>query len=60
MDVLPVYGILKTYIMMVTNIKNYVTLDPDNDDADFSYRYRNTMIAQYKHEFYNKKFSLPD
>ena len=33
--VLPVYAFLKTYIMMVTNMKDYVTLDPDDDDADF-------------------------
>ena len=26
-DVLPVYGFLKTYIMMVTNLKDYVKLD---------------------------------
>ena len=32
-DVLPVYGFLKTYIMMVTNMKDCVTLDPDDDDA---------------------------
>ena len=34
-DVLPVYGFLKTYFLMVTNMKDYVTLDPDDDDADF-------------------------
>ena len=33
-DVLPVYGFLKTYLMMVTNTKDYVTLDPDDVDAD--------------------------
>ena len=34
-DVLPVYGLLKTYIVIVTNMKEYVTLDPDVYDADF-------------------------
>ena len=36
--VLPVYGFLKTFIMMVTNMKNYLTLDDDDDDADFKKR----------------------
>ena len=36
-DVLPVYGFLKTYIMMVTNMKDYVTLDPDDDDDDVDF-----------------------
>ena len=34
-DVLPAYGFLKTYIMMVTDMKDYVTLDDDDDDACF-------------------------
>ena len=34
-DVLPVYGLLKFYVMMVRNMKDYVTLDPVDDDADF-------------------------
>ena len=59
-DVLPVYGFSKTYIMKVRNVKDYVTLDPDDDDADFRYKYRDTMIAQFKQEFYNKNFSLQD
>ena len=57
-DVLPVYGYLKTYIMMITNMKDYVTLDPDDDDADFTYSCRDTMIAQFKQDLYNKLFSF--
>ena len=59
-DVLPVYGFLKTYIMMVTNMKDYVTLDPEDADADFRYGYRDTMIVQFKQDLYNKNFSLRD
>ena len=39
---------------MVTNMRDYVTLDPEEDDADFRYGYRDTMIAQFKQDFYNK------
>ena len=59
-DVLPVHGFLKTHIMMVTNMKDYVTLDPDKNDADFGYGYRDTIIAQVKQDLSNKKFSLQD
>ena len=45
---------------MVTKMKDYVTLDPDDVDADFRYGYRDTVIAQFKHDLYNKKFSLQD
>ena len=34
-DVSPVYGFSKTYIMMVSNMDDYFTLNPD--DADFRY-----------------------
>ena len=45
--------------MMVTKMKDYVTFDPDDDDDDdFRHRYRNTMIAQYKRNIYNKTFSF--
>ena len=59
-DALRVYGFLKTYIMMVTNMKNYVTLDPDDDDAYFRYIYRETMISHFKQGLYNKNFILQD
>ena len=59
-DVLPLYRFLKTYFMMVTNMKNYVTLDSDGDDADFRYDYRDIMIAQFKQDSNNKNFSLRD
>ena len=55
---MPVYGFSKTYIAMVTNKKYYVTLDPDDDEVVFRYEYRDTMIAQFKQDFYNKTFSL--
>ena len=47
-DVFRVYGFLKTYNMMVKNMKDYVTLDPDDDDAVFRYGFRDTILAQYK------------
>ena len=55
-DVLPVYGFLKTYFMTVTNMKHYVALD----DADFRYNYRDNMTAQFKQDLYNKSFSHQD
>ena len=57
---LPVYGFLKTYIMMVTNMKDCVTLEPDDYDADFRYNYRDTMIAQFEQYLYNKNFGRQD
>ena len=57
-DVLPVYGFLKTYIMMVKIMKDYVTLDPDDADADFKYGCRDTMITQFKQDLYNRNFRL--
>ena len=58
--VLPMYGLLKTYIMMVTNSKDYVTLDPDDADADFRYGFRDPETAQLKQDLYNKNFTLQD
>ena len=52
-DVLPVYGFLKIYIMMVTNMKDYVKDDDDGEDDykdDFGYYYRDNMIPQFKQE----------
>ena len=43
---------------MVTNIKNYLTLEDNYYDADFRYNYRDTMIAQFKQIFYNKHFKI--
>ena len=54
------YGFLKTYFTMVTNIKDYVTPVFDEYGADFGCLYRDTMIAQFKQGFYNKNFSLQD
>ena len=45
---------------MVTSLKDYVTLEPDDDNADFRYNYRDTMIAQFKQQFLNKNFGLQD
>ena len=53
-DVLPVYGFLKTYFLMVTIMKDYLTIDDNDDDADFRHKYRDTMIAQFKQDLYNK------
>ena len=46
--------------MMVTNMKVYVTLDLDDDDADFGYKFRDTRIAHFKQDLSYKKFSLQD
>ena len=54
------YRGMETNIMMVTNMKDYVTLDPDDDDADFRFIYRVTTIAQFKQDFYNKHFNPQD
>ena len=57
-DVLPVYGFLKTYVMMVTNMKDYVTLDPDVDDTGFRYGYSDVMIAQFNNKIYITKITV--
>ena len=46
--------------MMVTNMKDYLMLDENDDDADFRCNYRDTMIAQFKQDLYNKSFSHQD
>ena len=45
---------------MVTNMKDYVTLELDDADAYFRYDFRDIMIAQFKQDLYTKKFSLQD
>ena len=42
---------------MVTIMKDYLTLDDNDDDADFRYNYRNTMIAQFKQDLCKKNQS---
>ena len=56
-DDLSVYGFLRTNFMMVTNMKDYVTLDPDDIDADFWCNCRENKIAHFKQDLYNKHFS---
>ena len=62
--VLPLYEHFKTYFRMCTNLNNYVATRPWFDDKDaneqWGYDYRDDMIAQFKQDFYNKKFSLQD
>ena len=41
-------------------MKDYLTLDVDEDDAVFWYSYRDVMIAQFRRDFYNKSFSHKD
>ena len=41
-------------------MKDYLTLDDNDDDADFRYKYRDTMIAQFKQNLLNKNYSLQD
>ena len=45
---------------MVTSTKDFVTLDPDDYGNDFRYIYRDTMIAQYKQDIFNKNCSFQD
>ena len=52
-DVLPVFGFLKTYFEMITNLNVYVRNDDDDKD-DFEYHSRDNMIAQFKQDLYNK------
>ena len=59
-DFLPVYGFLKTSFMMVTNMRDYVTLDDHDNDADFTCNYRNIMTAQNKQGLNNKIFNHQD
>ena len=59
-DVLPVYGFLRTNIMKVTNMKDDAKLNPDDDAADFRYGYRDNMIAQFKQDLCHINFSSQD
>ena len=59
LDVLPLYQFLKRYIMMITNMKDYVTLDLDDYDANFRYIYRKTVI-HFKEDLSNKIFRLQE
>ena len=45
---------------MVTKMKDFVTLAPDDYDTVFRHKHRDTMIAQFKQVFENKNFSLQD
>ena len=46
--------------MMVTKMKDCVTLDDKDNDADFRYDYRDNMIAQFEKVLYNKSLSRQD
>ena len=61
-DVLPVYGSLNTYFMMVTKWSDFVKDNDDDDDDkdDFGQYYRDNLIAQFKQNFYNKSFNHQD
>ena len=59
-DNLPVYGFSETYIMMVASMKNCLTNDDDDDDADFKNIFRGNMTAEIKQTLCNKNFSLQD
>ena len=58
--VLTVFGFLRTSILMVQSMKDYLTLDDKDDDAAFRYNYRDTAIAQFKQKLKNKIFNLQD
>ena len=57
-DVLPVYGSWKTYFMMVTSMKDYVTKDNDDDDADFRNKYIEKTTSKIKQDSYNIKTKI--
>ena len=44
--------------MMFKNLKDYVTLDYDDDNADFRYSDRYIMIVPLKQNICDKNFSL--
>ena len=46
--------------MTVTNVKDYVTLDTDDNYADLRYRYTDTMIAEFRQDLFHKNFSRQD
>ena len=46
--------------MIVMNMKDNVTLDLDDYDANFRYKYRDNMIAQFEQGLYIKSFSHQD
>ena len=45
---------------MVRNWNDYVIIDDIDDGAEFRYKYRDNMIAQFEQDFFNKSFSLQD
>ena len=49
---------------MRTNISNYVPVplwfDDENEEEQWGCGYRDDMIAQFKQDLYNKKFTLQD
>ena len=51
---------ISKHIFWWLQIWKTVTTDPHDDDADFRYGYRDTIIAQFKQDLYNKIFSLQD
>ena len=57
---LPEFGYLKANIMTVKNMEDYLPLDDNDDDADFRYNYRDTIIAQFKQDLLKKFFSRQD
>ena len=44
----------------VAKMKNHITIDLDDNVADFRYNKRANMIAQFEQDFYNKSFSHHD
>ena len=62
-DVLPLYGLLKTYFMIVTKMTDYFKGDDDSEDVDkyhFECYYRDKMIAQFDQDLYSKNVFLQD
>ena len=45
---------------MVTNMKDYVSLEDDDDNADFRYSFRDNLITQFKQVLYGKNFIHQD
>ena len=61
---LALFDFLNLYFRMCTNINKYVPVrlwfdDPDEEEQ-WCYGYRDDMIAQFKQDIYNEKYTLQD
>ena len=63
---LALFEFLKLYFRMCTNITNHVPIrywdyyDDGTLEEQWGYGYKDDMIAQFKHDIYNKNYTLQD